>query len=463
MTGRAGIPVLELAFGLRFSGIRWTLADQVVVSISNFLTIYLLARFMDISDFGLFMIGWISLLFLVSLQSAVITEPHAVLGPKRDLLRYRQLTTVLAAALLAGAVGLGLLLVLAGALTWALASPRYGQLLVALGIVVVPWMAQEFVRRVLYTRSETRAACANDAVSYGLQASGIGLAVVLIGAPSPALAFGVLGVSSLVASSLGVWQIREHLCTSGLSPAVGSDIWAEVADFGKWLLARNIVSWSGQYGHSWLLLAMLGPLALGTYKAAEHLLNIVNPLRLAAYSYLPPRGSRVHAEGGAEALRQWIMGVYRGVGGAFAVLVLILGLLSAPLLTLAYGDKFAGQHLEWIIILGGGAALINFARIPLEMGIAAMKQSRPLFWIHVWSVPLLFVAGITLIQRFGIFGLPISGMVIGVVLLVLTWRAFRRAAGEGTATRAVEEHVGGPRRLGGDVLPGDAVWGEAVP
>jgi O-antigen/teichoic acid export membrane protein len=462
MTARARLPWLNLAYGMRFNGVRWTLADQAIVSVCNFLTIYLLARFMGIGEFGLYMIGWISLLFLVSLQSAVITEPHAVLGPKRDLLRYRQLTTVLAAALLAGAVGLGLLLVMAGALTWTLASPRYGQLLVLLGGVVVPWMAQEFVRRVLYTRSETRAACANDTVSYGLQASGIGLVVVLVEAPSPALAFGVLGVSSLVAALFGIWQIREHLCTSGLSPADGFGMWKEAADFGKWLLARNIVSWSGQYGHSWLLLAMLGPLALGTYKAAEHLLNIVNPLRLAAYAYLPPRGSRVHAERGTKALQQWITDVYRLVGGAFVAVILILALLSAQLLDLAYGDKFAGLHLEWIIILGGGAALINFARIPLEMGIIAMKQSRPLFWIHVWSVPLLFITGITLIHEFGIFGLPISSMVIGGVLLVLTWRAFYRVARERPATRIGAEPVEPPRSRTGEVLPSDEIWGEAV-
>jgi O-antigen/teichoic acid export membrane protein len=463
MSTPARIQSLDVGFGTRFSGARWTLADQTVVSVSNFLTIYLLARFMDIGQFGLFMVGWISLLFLVSLQSAVLTEPHAVLGPKRDPLRYRQLTTVLAVALLGGAMGLGLLLVLAGGLTWTLASPRYGRLIVLLGVVVVPWMAQEFVRRVLYTRSESRAACANDAVSYGLQAVGIGAVIVLMGEPSPALAFGVLGASSLAAASLGVWQIREHLCTSNLSPAAGLEIWEEAANFGKWLLARNIVSWSGQYGHSWLLLAMLGPVALGTYKAAEHLLNIVNPLRLAAYVYLPPRGSRVHAERGTEALREWIKAVYRLVGGPFASMVLVLVLLSGPLLDLAYGEKFAGLNLEWIIILGGGAAVINFARIPLEMGIAAMKQSRPLFWIHVWSVPLLFITGITLIREFGIFGLPISSMVIGAVLLALTWRAFRRVSGKTRAVGAVPEHQSGAGTGSGEVLPGAAIWGGAVP
>lgn len=408
----------------RFGSVTWTLADQAIVSASNFLTIYLLARFMEVGEFGAFMVGWISLLFLVSLQSAVISEPHNVLGPRLDPVRYRQLTSVLAKTLLEGSLALGALLAAAGAVTWAIGSPRWGGLLLLLGGVVVAWMAQEFVRRALYTRSEIRSACANDALSYGLQAGGIAVVAATVQRPSMALAFGVLGSSSLVAALVGAWQIRGHLGSSGVTPEVERGIRADAFGFGKWLLARNVVSWSGQYGHNWLLLAMLGPAALGTYKAAEHLLNVVNPLRLAAYNYLPPRGSRVHAEGGLDALRHWVRGVYRLVGGAFMGAVLVLMLFSAPLLDLAYGDKFAGLHLEWVIVLAGVAAMVNFARIPLEMAIAAMKQSRPLFWIHVWSVPLLFAVGTALIHRFGIFGLPVSSTVIGGVLLVLTLRAF---------------------------------------
>jgi hypothetical protein len=58
-----------------------------------------------------------------------------------------------------------------------------------------------------------------------------------------------------------------------------------------------------------------------------------------------------------------------------------------------------------------------------------MKESRPLFWIHVWSVPLLLVTSVTLIHYLGIFGLPVSSILVGSVLLVLTRRAFRKIAG----------------------------------
>jgi O-antigen/teichoic acid export membrane protein len=410
----------------RLSGVAWSLADQAVVSSSNFLTIFLLARSMAVDEFGLYMAAWITLLFLVSLQSAMFTEPHNVLGPQQSEEQYRRLTTVLATVLLAASLMLALLLIAAGALTHTLAPGPYGRLLTLLGIIAVPWMAQEYVRRVLYTRSETRAACINDAVSYGLQVAGIVLLIGIMPRPPASVALAVLGGSSLVAVLVGAWQLRDHVALTGLRLDAGRTVWKEAARFGKWLLARNLVSWCGQYGHGWLLLGMLGPAALGTYKAAEHLLNLVNPLRLAACSYLPPRGSRLFAEGGIDALRSWVRDIYRSVGVAFAACVVVLMLFAKPLLDVAYGDRFGSQPLEWIIVLAGLVALITFARVPLEMAIAATKQSRPLFWVHVWSVPLLVATGPALIRRLGIYGVPISSIIISAVLLALTYRALRR-------------------------------------
>lgn len=434
--GPAGNRTVELPARARIGGAHWALADQTVVSAGSFVAVYLLARFMGIAEFGTYMAAWIALHFLTSLQGALLSEPHNVLGAQRDAEAYRRLTTVLAAALLTGALALGMLLVAAGGVACALEAGTLGRLLMMLGLVVIPFLAQEFVRRTLYTRSETRAACVNDAVSQGLQVLGIATLIVSVRSPSALLALVVIGASSLAAALVGAWQLRKHVVVAALARSTRGAIWHETWFFGKWLLARNLVSWLGQYGHNWLLLALLGPAALGTYRAADHLLNLVNPLRLAAYSYLPARASRRCAEGGPDALRHWIGHVYRTVGVAFGALILLLILFSKPLLQLAYGEKFNELPLEWIIVFGGLAAVVNFARIPLEMAILAMQQSRRLFWVHVWSVPMLLTLGTGLIVRLGVFGVPISSLAIGCILLALTRRAVRAGAA-GVDTGAV--------------------------
>jgi O-antigen/teichoic acid export membrane protein len=417
--------------------IRWTAVDQTVISGCNFLSIYLLARFMEVDEFGLFIFGWILLLFFVNLQGAIICQPHNILAASQGLLRFRQFTTVLLTVQLICSIALGLLLLLLGVLVSAVVSPTYGQLLSLLGIVLVPWTAQEFVRRVFYTRSETRAASINDGVSYGLQAAGIVLLVLCVNRPSAATAFAVLGVSSLTATFLGAWQLRNHFSFETVTLQIAGDLWKEAVSFGKWLLARNMTAWLGQYGYNWLLLAMLGPAALGTFKAAEHLLNVLNPLRLAAYSYLPPRAAVVYEEGGTPALGRWMKRVYLGVGGVFASIVVMLMLLARPLLSLAYGDKFAGLGLEWILIFGALAATITFARLPLEMGLTAMRETQPLFWISVASVVVLVAGGVVLVHFFGILGAPLVSILVGSVLLVLTHRAFARLSARHAGDHAV--------------------------
>src|SRR5438128_11887865 len=128
-------------------------------------------------------------------------------------------------------------------------------------------MAQEFVRRVLYTRAQTRAAAVNDALSYGLQLGGaLVLALYWPDRATPQAALLVLGGSSVAGVLLGVWQLRDHVRlggADGLAPIART--WRETWRFGKWLMAQNTVVWFGAQGDAWLVGLMLGTEQVGIY------------------------------------------------------------------------------------------------------------------------------------------------------------------------------------------------------
>ena len=97
----------------------WALADQFLISGTNFLTMILVARGLkSVSDFGVFVLVYSILLFSNSIQMALITQPHNVLGESRrgtDYVRYtastafNQLVLVLVlASFVFGAWGIGL-------------------------------------------------------------------------------------------------------------------------------------------------------------------------------------------------------------------------------------------------------------------------------------------------------------------------------------------------------------------
>jgi len=53
----------------------WALTDQAVVSATNFLTNVMLLRFMGLREFGVFILAWMSVQFVNSLQTALIIAP----------------------------------------------------------------------------------------------------------------------------------------------------------------------------------------------------------------------------------------------------------------------------------------------------------------------------------------------------------------------------------------------------
>ena len=85
----------------RMSGAGWAVADQCIVSAANFLTIYLLARFLGTTSFGAFMLAHTGLLLLTSMQAALLNQAHNVLAvglPHEEYQRFTGSLLVLQAA-----------------------------------------------------------------------------------------------------------------------------------------------------------------------------------------------------------------------------------------------------------------------------------------------------------------------------------------------------------------------------
>lgn len=406
---------------------RWALADQCTVSAANFLTILLFARNLDAATFGAFMLAYTGLQLMTNLQNALVVQPHNVLAAGLAQPEYGRFTGSLALLQVLFCLVTAALLAAAG---WVIAltySPEIGHTLLVLAIAAVPWMGQEFVRRVLYTRGDSRAAAINDGVTYGLQLFG---AFVLVhaaaGWATPASALWVLGLSSAIGLLVGVWQLRHQVSFAHRRHRAFAAAWAEAWHFGKWLTAQNVLAWFGSQGHSWVVAALLGVEQVGLYRAATHLANVMNPLMQVCFSYLPSRGSLAHQAGGPEGLSKWVKRMQGTLLFAIAPFLLVLVAFPGPALDLAYGGKYAGTDLPLILALMAVAQAIMFLKFPFDIGLLALRSTKSIFFAYLIPVALLLTSGITLIHFFGILGVPISGIVINAALLATTWLAYRR-------------------------------------
>src|SRR3546814_10183528 len=69
---------------LRERVLSWALADQVMVSGSNFLMTVFLARYLGLEEFGRFALAWMAVLFAAGIHYALVAAPMMSIGPKRS-------------------------------------------------------------------------------------------------------------------------------------------------------------------------------------------------------------------------------------------------------------------------------------------------------------------------------------------------------------------------------------------
>lgn len=411
----------------RFAPALWALADQCVVSASNFLTVFVLARHMATASFGEFTVAQMGLLLATGLQGALLVQPHNVLGPRLEAQRYRHFTASLLLAQLAGGIAAcgALALVALALMQWA--WPHGGSVLLAFAIAALPWMGQELVRRVMYTRGESRAAFVNDLLTYGLQFAGVVVLVLALGEDSrPESALAVLGGSSLLGALVGTWQIRSHYALRGLDFKSFATAVAEAWHFGKWLGAQNVLAWLGMQGHAWIVAAMLGAEQVGLLRAVTHLANLLNPIRQAAFTYLPSRGSIAYHEGGVAGLQRWVQRMTLLLALALLPVCIVLIVFPGQILSFAYGERYASPALALLLAISAGGQFFTFVKYPFDIGILSLGAPRLIFYLYAFPVAFLFTGGVALIWWMGILGAPVAGTIINVVLLVTTVAAYQR-------------------------------------
>lgn len=425
------------AFRAQFEPAAWAFADQCVVSAANFVTVYLFARYMSPAAFGAFAIAQTGLLLVTSMQSALLAQPHNVLGAGLQGIHYRRFTAALLLAQVVGSFCLCAVLAAAGLLVGESLSPGGGSVMVALSLAALPWMGQDLVRRILYTRGQSRSAFANDMLSYGLQVAGAILMVRALGDNARAeSALAILGGASLVGAAAGAWQLRTHVALRGLDRAALRASLLEVWGFGKWLSAQNALAWLGAQGHAWIIAVMLGAEQLGLYRAVTHLVNVLNPIRQAAFLYLPARGSLAYRQGGQAGLALWIRQSFHLLTLAPLPLCVALIAFPGPLLALAYGEKYADAQLALVLALAAAAQFLTFIKYPFDIGILVLGSPRSIFHLYLLPVLLLFTAGVALVHFLGILGAPLSAILINGALLAATIGVYLRLARGGAPAPA---------------------------
>jgi O-antigen/teichoic acid export membrane protein len=405
---------------LRTAG--WGVSDQILISVVNFLTLFLIARSVEPDAFGAFSLVYGAMLIANYGQLAFITQPHNVIAASLRGGEYRLYTRSLLGAQVMVGIVLAAVAAAVAVVGRAIVSHDTFLLLLAVVAALPLWQLQEFVRRVLYTERRQASAFANDLLSYGGQAILVA-ALAATGRLTAPAALYAAALTSAAACVLGYAQIRHSFQPAAFNrrPIV------ESFGFGKWLAAAIGAHWVSTQGYLYLAAAILGVAVTGALRAVQLLLAPLHVLMFSLSTMLPIRlsvvlanadertGARAFARDARTALRMTLPIVV-----AYCVCVAVF---ADQILRAAYGSRYAtyGRVLSIFALYYLLLYLAQFAATLLT----AQRRTDWLFLGNAAAALVTVAAAWPLMHGFGAEGAAFLLVLSGAVLTLVLWQPWR--------------------------------------
>ena len=310
--------------GLLVGRFSWTVADQVGVSLGNFLVNVQLARGLSLGEYGLFALLLWAFIGLQIVNSSLVFYPFtlrfvtAPVGQRATLLSTSLLLQVMTSLQLST-------LLLAGLLAFG-----HSDLVLPVIAYFLLWQTQEATRRGLMADFRFRRASIGDAVTYIGQPV---LVAILASRGSLTLANSLYAMA--VACGLGALLNASQLALS--RPLLDcrrliKDHWL----IGKWCLLNNYLLYFNVGIFLWSLAAVGGAAAAAPFQAIDNVGNLLNPVIYGLGNVIPQ--SAAHAlKGGKGSFGAWREArVYVLLGLAPTLAYCAVALLAPDLLLRAF-------------------------------------------------------------------------------------------------------------------------------
>ena len=355
----------------RLRGMSVTVADQALVSATNFLTNVILARSMPLDDFGRFALLYTVLLFAVALQLGLIIAPMMSLGPKfENAEKKTYLSVVTLHALLFSFLIAGGAIFCPDILQTIIDEGGFVEVRWAFVFCSAGFVLQDFIRRLFFTDGRTVHALAFDGVNCAARLAVLA-GLSLAGEVSVGAALWVIGGASALAIALALKWLALPRPMAAVRLLIRS-AWVSVQQWhlGKWLLGANIMSWVVSSGLLVLAGNWIGPGPLGVIRAAQNLVGVLLVILQALENMVPHQASAKLVQGGGPALKRYMLRTGLVSGACIVGLAAVFAGAADFWLQLVYGAQFAGNAAILVF------AAINF--VPLFVQVMASFVLRSL-------------------------------------------------------------------------------------
>ena len=380
----------------------WSLGDQAVLSLGNFLTNWLLLRSQAVW-YGNYFIVLSFILFMNNLHMALVTYPLSVTssGISDSELRRR----------IRRAIGMTLLLAIpeGAAICWGTVA-TVGWYLVPLVIgALVLWQLQETVRRALMARLEHRRAIFGDIISYLGQAAAIWF-VIHHGTISIENVFQIICITCLIAFVIQAIQVRVFAPIDTLPMHSLRHHLYHNWNLGKWVLSSNITNVITCYSIPWTIRYFHGAMGVAMFSAVVLLPNASNPLLAGVANLITPVVAKIKAEGTLREAKHAAM-KYALQGGF--ILLMFFGFLSiAPSVALHIFYKTGSPYLQLVTPLRVFVVVyaLMYISAALTSYLCGLGESKLPFYGQVANAVITCLITLPLCAKYGVTGAAWGGL-----------------------------------------------------
>lgn len=396
--------ITQLLLKFRAGGL--VLADQALVSGSNFLLGILLTRELGLEGFGTYSLLWMGVLFALSFNHAYISQAMLSLGPKQDMKKYLPtvLTLQLGFSLMAGILA-GVTLVFGEYFNF---IPPSGNYLWLFPPLIACHLLYDYCRKYFFLTQQTAWAFAIDSL-YVFLLFGLLLWKSWTGQLSIGATIGSLLIAQTAAICLAILKLPAPTSSWKSIKKVGLQHY----EFSKWLIGTALLQWfSGNY---FLLAAaaILGPVALGVLRMVQNVVGLLHVLFLAMENIVPVNASANYHQGGMPQLRKYLWKNSLQMGSLTALVLIALMLASKPLLYFFYGEATVGY--SFVLIGMSIIYVLIFIGHPLRFALRTLEHTRPIFWAYLLNAAFAIISAYPLVNKMGLNGVLLGLFVSQII------------------------------------------------
>ena len=387
--------------------------DQAIVSGSNFILGILIARFLGITEFGVFTLIWMVIMFINSIQLSFIINPMMTFSHKQNKYKRKYFFSSLFILQIAFSL-LSVLLTMIGLIIINYFYPELNLRGFSIYFIIVLFFTQiqDFIRRFFFVENKIEKALFSDFITYILRLIFL-LILFYFYKPSLEIVFLSIILSLLISIIYSIFSYNFLQYFNLKKKNYLIKVFIENWNFSKWLVASSVFLWTS--GNYFIIVAgvILGPFSVGVIKAMQNIVGISHILFQAFENFVPIDASKIFLKNKLKGLNQYLLKftLFGGIGLIF--LFSLIYIFSENLILLLYGDKYI-QYVN-ILNLYLIVYILNFLAIPLTIGLRTIEYTKPVFLSYIITTILSFMLANKFVDNFNL-----NGILYGIIIVQMT-------------------------------------------